>query len=296
MSCKLFDIAAFAPLSKRNVVVGWNAERDPPASVTESFMKGARRRLRESTFLDATSILDAWKSWHDRSSEPFVGFVKCRPPWPVCFVFSGSLEGFEVGFTVATLGNDECKRIFEESSHSNEQTETIRSQVDYVVVITKWYTRSLSGRPIACATWPHFAAFFNASGAFVGFSEGADNVNAWAYTLPFFAFQLLNCRNIETRESVYVPRLPKGIRNKAPKIAYHTLAISDAIVKRDGQGPSGEHPGVAKHVVRGNFAHYTDDNKLFGKYTGMFWRPMHIRGEAKHGIVGKEYVMVEPTA
>src|SRR5690606_39374729 len=109
-------------------------------------------------------------------------------------------------------------------------------------------------------------------------------------------FQLLHCRNVESRESIYRPHMPKGRRNKSPKITYHTLQLSDTLVKREGQEPSGEHPGKAKHVCRGNFAHYTEENKLFGKYVGMFWRPMHIRGSAKHGIVGKEYAMAEPSS
>ena len=32
------------------------------------------------------------------------------------------------------------------------------------------------------------------------------------------------------------------------------------------------------HIVRGHFATYTDNNPLFGKYTGTYWRPSHARG------------------
>lgn len=34
------------------------------------------------------------------------------------------------------------------------------------------------------------------------------------------------------------------------------------------------------HIVRGNFATYTEDAPLLGKYTGTFWRPAHARGVA----------------
>lgn len=90
--------------------------------------------------------------------------------------------------------------------------------------------------------------------------------------------------------------MPKGRRNESPRITYHVLSITDTIVKRQGEESSGEYPGVPKHIVRGNFAHYTEEAPLFGKFTGTFWRPMHIRGEAKHGIVGKEYAIEEPQA
>lgn len=115
--------------------------------------------------------------------------------------------------------------------------------------------------------------------------------------MQLFCFQLANCKNIVIQSNQdYLPKMPKGKRNKQFKIKYHTLAISDTLIRREGSEPSGEHPGVSKHICRGSFAHYTEEKKLFGKYTGTFWRPMHIKGSAKHGIVGKEYELSEATS
>lgn len=43
------------------------------------------------------------------------------------------------------------------------------------------------------------------------------------------------------------------------------------------------------HIRRGNFAHYTDEAPLFGKFTGTFWRPATTVGNAKNGMVVKDY-------
>jgi len=45
----------------------------------------------------------------------------------------------------------------------------------------------------------------------------------------------------------------------------------------------------ALHICRGHFATYGDDNPLFGKHVGTFWRPMHVRGDKAAGEVRKSY-------
>ncbi|MCA0455678.1 MAG: hypothetical protein LCI00_17005 [Chloroflexi bacterium] len=47
--------------------------------------------------------------------------------------------------------------------------------------------------------------------------------------------------------------------------------------------------GKKSRERRGNFATYTDDKPLFGKYTGTFWRPATAVGEVKNGVVIKDY-------
>jgi len=50
----------------------------------------------------------------------------------------------------------------------------------------------------------------------------------------------------------------------------------------------------ALHIVRGNFATYTESNPLFGKFTGTYWRPAHVRGDKKHGEIVKDYNVKPP--
>lgn len=113
----------------------------------------------------------------------------------------------------------------------------------------------------------------------------------------FWSFQVANCRNVKVVESTRNAILPKGKNRKPPKLKFRTLEIQSTTYSRESPllgDSSNLESKTAKHVCRGNFAHYTEENKLFGKYVGMFWRPMHIRGNAKHGIVGKEYSLDEP--
>ncbi len=45
----------------------------------------------------------------------------------------------------------------------------------------------------------------------------------------------------------------------------------------------------ALHICRAHFAHYTEEHPLFGKYTRTFYKPMHVRGSLKEGLVIKDY-------
>ena len=45
----------------------------------------------------------------------------------------------------------------------------------------------------------------------------------------------------------------------------------------------------ALHICRAHFAHYTEEHPLFGKYAGTFYKPMHVRGHLKEGMVIKDY-------
>jgi len=42
------------------------------------------------------------------------------------------------------------------------------------------------------------------------------------------------------------------------------------------------------HMCRGHFKEYTEDHRLFGKYTGLYWWQPYVRGQ-KEGIVIKDY-------
>ena len=112
-----------------------------------------------------------------------------------------------------------------------------------------------------------------------------------------YAFSLLSCKNVS---SVDVPQdwLPdaKWQRRQAGKIKGLTFKT----LKIDGLGsgprsPSGEPSGAHNsfHICRGNFAEYTAEKPLFGKYVGRFWRPSHVKGSKKVGVVEKDY-SIEP--
>lgn len=110
------------------------------------------------------------------------------------------------------------------------------------------------------------------------------------------SLSFLHCKNIETRE---VHPLRKEVHNRVQKrrgvqpyqpVTYRTLNVHPVrtLLATEGQSRS---VGAqrALHICRGNFAHYTPDKPLFGKVTGTFWRPMHVRGSKQDEAVDKRY-------
>src|SRR6266567_1480451 len=75
-----------------------------------------------------------------------------------------------------------------------------------------------------------------------------------------------------------------------PVFTFHTIDIEPSKQVLRTEGHISEN-GLARalHICRGHFAHYTAEKPLFGKYTGTFYRPMHIRGTAEQGISVKDY-------
>lgn len=106
-----------------------------------------------------------------------------------------------------------------------------------------------------------------------------------------YALQFLNCRNIVT-----IDHEPDPADNAAyqrhfgvPMTTYKTLAIKPMGKQYERDGEQKQFDVMPLHIRRGNFAHYTDDAPLFGKYTGTFWRPATAVGNAKNGIRVKDY-------
>jgi hypothetical protein len=106
------------------------------------------------------------------------------------------------------------------------------------------------------------------------------------------AFAFAHCKNVElvdcTKE--HGPDEKFCRRQKVPSVIYKTLKIP-GMTKRYADG--GGHSGVEmrSHICRGHFATYTADKPLFGRPDGIgkFWHPAHVRGNAKHGAVVKDY-------
>lgn len=100
-----------------------------------------------------------------------------------------------------------------------------------------------------------------------------------------------HCKGTEIEEHQPTRQVRRAAeRAGKPVFTFHTIDIHPARQVLRTEGKITEN-GIAKalHICRGHFAHYTADKPLFGKYTGTFYRPMHIRGSAEKGIVGKDY-------
>jgi hypothetical protein len=109
--------------------------------------------------------------------------------------------------------------------------------------------------------------------------------------------QLINARNIVTKTVVPPAALNKKRvkHHHEPYDKYYILEIANGIVRNKNQGevPWGYRPPTerALHLCRGHFKTYTEDAKLFGRYTGTFWWQPSIRGNEKNGVVRKDYAV-----
>lgn len=104
---------------------------------------------------------------------------------------------------------------------------------------------------------------------------------------------LLSCKNISIgdAEARFNQDEKWRRRQKQPSIKYKVLKVSapgsrQPPVDLAGRGEGGWMP---HHMCRGHYATYTEEKPLFGKYSGRFWIPAHVKGSLKNGAVIKDY-------
>ena len=106
---------------------------------------------------------------------------------------------------------------------------------------------------------------------------------------------IINCQNIILKDVIPPEKLNrKRIRNgKLPLYSYKILEVVKGKPKTKNAGSvpwDYKSPEAVRfHLCRGHFKTYTEDSKLFGKYTGTFWWNPQSRGDRSKGVVEKEY-------
>lgn len=142
---------------------------------------------------------------------------------------------------------------------------------------------SETGKGLSRTCWP---------GIFAGHYGGDPaQLNAEMH-LPWLVLSFMHCKNVRRIECTEAagPEDKWLRRKKLPRLVYHQLDIGPMreVLTTEGQMES---VGLkrALHICRGHFATYSDERPLFGKYTGQFWKPSHVRGAAEFGIVQKDY-------
>jgi len=111
------------------------------------------------------------------------------------------------------------------------------------------------------------------------------------------ASSIANCKNVTTIDSTAedAPPAKWQRRMKTPEIRYSRIKIDGFTSEAKTQGGGIDGHSKAWHICRGNFATYTDAKPLFGKYTGRYWRPQHVKGDKKHGEVHSTHEIGKPT-
>ena len=100
----------------------------------------------------------------------------------------------------------------------------------------------------------------------------------------------MNCKNVIQEKIETSPRLQKkrARSNKRPLFDYYVLKVRQSF---SGGSEKKDLWSNRIHLCRGHFKNYTDENPLFGKYTGLYWWQPHARGQKKKGVVVKDYDM-----
>jgi hypothetical protein len=110
----------------------------------------------------------------------------------------------------------------------------------------------------------------------------------------------LNLKNgTMTPAELHAP--PKFARNYAKRkgqelVRYHTVLVDPSRTTKPSVGGAGTGRGMPLSLVRGHIVTYRDEpgRRLFGRYSGTYFRPPHVRGTAKEGVSLHDYQVVAP--
>lgn len=113
---------------------------------------------------------------------------------------------------------------------------------------------------------------------------------------PFwFAVSLLHCKNVELVDKPISRQYRRMMERKGEPITQYKTLVIEPFKKqvRNEARESGQNEiERALHICRGHFRTYSEDKPLFGKISGTFWIPMHVRGNADVGTIEKDYKVV----
>lgn len=178
-------------------------------------------------------------------------------------------------------------------------------QVSKIPENTRWILRSQCFGKVAdgykLMNWIHYIAVAEDGGLcdFLGCEPSALHIPDQSTPSHFYNEALValiaicfsHCKGTQIKEwrpSRQVRRAAE--RTGKPIYTFHTIDIQPSTHILRTEGRISEN-GLAKalHICRGHFAHYTAEKPLFGKHTGTFYRPMHLRGSQDAGVVEKDY-------
>lgn len=114
----------------------------------------------------------------------------------------------------------------------------------------------------------------------------------WFIAPTLFAISLTHCKGVTIRAVPPLPHHSRKVRKRRkqlPTLEHHLIEI------KDRTGRIADHAALETairkglHIVRGHYATYTEEAPLFGRVTGAFWIPAHVRGSLSYGANTSEY-------
>lgn len=106
----------------------------------------------------------------------------------------------------------------------------------------------------------------------------------------WMALNLINCRNVKTREGGQVfRRSGRDKRRREAGTRFHTIQLPGVVSRSAGRRTRQEEAVMAEHRVRGHFKTYTQESPLLGKYVGTWWWGWQVRGSKARGEIEADY-------
>ncbi len=278
--------------------------------------------------VDITPVARLYPDEPTRHTQPWLAYPVVRPPWPLAWlefeVPRQTPERRAAGVMVLPPGWHVGTMMGTEESNAFLARGQIESFAKSTGVTIPAQYASMVGNP---AHIVHFTVhvgpsadenkvinfqgmfFLKRDGGMVGnsiiaahFDERAAQLRSYpeqTLMINLHALALLNCKNISVVDRVPDPKVSRARarRGKPPGEVYKTLVIKvpgEKVYKPFTVAGPGSPKG--QHIVRGHFAHYTAEKPLFGRLTGTFYHPMHVRGRNKDRTIVKDYRLVKEEA
>lgn len=254
--------------------------------------------LEDATIVRIDNVVDYVNSvYADRTVEVASEVPNWRPPFQSIFLEDRSRQGVSRGILLSS-GNEARSLIADLNLGGEFDTE-------YADVLLLRTVLAIDGRPLGPTSisllafdeygkaigqgWTQitFGKFMSESQ--FGFAEQMTNSDMFVAGL---SLSFMHCKNVEL-----CPVEPNAGINKIrcrsgmqPFLRYHTINIEPMkMVLRTEGGVEANGLKKALHICRGHFATYTKEKPLFGHFTGTVWKPCHVRGSSKHGVVLSDY-------
>jgi hypothetical protein len=249
--------------------------------------------------IEATNVADYYWSHFNRALSP-TDIPVCRPPWEACFVEFSNLASPDPTHRLMYTGF----LILDIPPRDTDPTEA-----DRCLMIMPFAKRT-DGRPAFLGM--RVFRFLDGNGNDIGVSkvdalteppemngDHGDEYLINATSVALLALAFCNCKNVSISSVDPDPAVNRE-RHKAglkPFLRYHTINIDPMkrVLKTEGNVES-EGLRRALHECRGHFARYTDN--FLGRPLDKpltVWRPAHVRGSSKEGVVVSDYKVRAPS-
>lgn len=262
-------------------------------------------KVSESTVILADNVRDYFVEHSGSDFDPTYNGYLLAPPDKLVFVEHSPIGGSTVANVGRVMREGYLLEWFDAKTFSENLPEKFHT------VNLKWYCHAISIRHYQdngeSRVIPELGIMFGVNAdcqidwitlMSAGDSVPADRAAIYCNEMAIRSFvsvmaiMFMHCRNVVRRDVTETegPSAKWLRRQKAPEIRYHVLDINPMkeVLRTEG---GIEHNGLKKamHICRGHFVRYSEERPLFGKHSGTFWKPAHVRGSAEHGIVDKDY-------